>query len=667
MTSAHTQAAPEVLSMGDRSRLEDATRLHGEGRLAEAEALYVKLLHAPGAQVAVLCFVLGLVRSQQGVGDGAVAWYDKALAQGHASADLFANRAELLGQAGLRVEALAGYEQAIALRPGVAAMHQNRAMLLAELGRGEDTVAAYDKALAIDPANPRTHGNRGVALEKLGRNEDAVDAYVAALKLDPAYRHAHHNLGSVLLKLEQFEFAAESLERANRLDPTAPETWNLYGMALIETERYREGLSAFDRAVALRPAYAEAHNNRSVALRRCGQFPEAVEAAELAFALDSTLVEALSSRGLALCRLNRFEEAVFDFNAAGAARPPSAKFLLNRGVAREGLGDMAGAIEDFRAAQALDPVMPDPKINGALAHLRMGNYAEGWPLYEHRWEGRFGPPLPYAHDKLWLGEQDVAGKTVLLWGEQGFGDGLQFARFATDVAALGARVVLQVKAPLERLMTRLLGPEQVITTEDAPPEFDLFTPLMSLPMALRLPGPAAVRRGVYLSADPEDAIAWRARLGERRALRVGLAWAGNPGHENDHNRSATLDDLAPLTQVGLELISLQKLHTDADLDWLDAAGVPTFGDYLHDFADTAALIEACDAVVAVDTSVAHLAAAMGKPVFMLIPRLADWRWGDHGSDTPWYPRASLLRQQAHGDWSGPVAATVEALALMAKR
>ncbi len=666
MRSSLQFAEPQTFSAEDRGRLEAATRLHGAGRLVEAKALYTDLLTAPGAEVGVLCFVLGLLESQRGEPAAALDWYDEALVHSHVTVNLLANRIDLLRAAGRRVEALAACEQALALRPDASTLHLTHGLLLADLGRAALAVEAYDRALGLDPANPGAHNNRGVALEGLGRSEAAAQAYIAALTLEPAYRHAHHNLGSVLIKLRQFDLAASSLDRALQLDPTIPEAWSLLGVALVEMERYGEALLALDQATTLRPTYAEAHNNRSVALRRLNRFAEAAEAAERAFALDCTLVEALGSRGLALTRLNRFEEALLDFNIAMAARPRVGAFVLNRGVAREGLADVTGAIEDFEAAEALDPTLPDAKLNRALALLRRGDYARGWPLYEHRWTNRFGPFLPYGRDRLWLGGKDLAGRTVLLWGEQGFGDAIQFCRFATDLAALGARVVVEVRPPLVRLMRRLLGPERVIAMGETPPDFDLYCPMMSLPLALGLPGPAAARRGAYLSADPADAAAWRARLGDRRGLRVGLAWTGNPGHENDHNRSLPLVALRPLMRAGQDLVSLQKQHSPQDLALLAEAGARAHGDDLGDFADTAALIAACDAVVAVDTSVAHLAAAMGKPTLILLPRFADWRWGDTGCETPWYPRATLMRQATHSNWSGPVDQAFRMLSIMAQ-
>ena len=668
--SAPSQSSPS-LAAEDQARLEAATHLHGTGDLAGAEPLYRALLSAPGAKVGTLRFVLGLLREEMGDPAGALAEYDLAAAAGCAAAPLAPRRAELLRRAGRWVEALAAYDLAISQSPAQAELHHARGVTLAALGRTAEALGAYDAAIVLDRGNPKAHGNRGVALEALGQTGLAIEAYVAALRLDPLYRHAHHNLGSALLAMKEDSAAAESLERALNLDDRAPETWNLLGMARCGQDRHADALTCFDRALALRPAYAEAHNNRSIALRWERRFDEALASADRALALEPVMAEALNSRAVVLLRLSRPEEALLDLNAALALRPRSASAHLNRGSALEAMGDVEAAMADFEQAIRLEPDIPDGDFNLGLAYLRLGDYRQGFPRYERRWGRRTGPFLPYPEARLWRG-QPVAGRTILVTAEQGFGDVIQFSRFATDVAALGARTILQVQPQLKRLMQGLAGPYMVIGADESAPAFDLFCPVMSLPTALNLEL-SGVRRSRYLSAAPDDVDVWRKTLdetlGEGGRLRVGLTWAGNPGHENDHNRSMSLAALAPLFDRGFDLVSLQKEHALGETGPMEAAGISAFDARLHDFSDTAALIAACDAVVTVDTAVAHLAAAMGKPAFILLPKVSDWRWMNRRLDTPWYPSARLCRQSQAGDWSGPVATALdglEGLALQAR-
>lgn len=657
--SAKTTAAVTSLSAEDRFRLERATELHGSGDLDGAEALYRDLLEAPGAQVERLHFVLGMLCEQRGDKVRALEHYDRAAAAGFVSAQLAASRAELLRRAGRLTEALAAYDLALMFGPANADLLHARGVVLAALGRHEAALAAYDAAIQVQPDNPKAHGNRGVALEALGQTEAAIQAYMAALRLDPVYRHAHHNLGSALLKLEAYEAAIDSLERAIALDADVPEAWNMLGMAHCSLSHFEDAEACFDRAVALRPGYAEAHNNRSIALRWLRKFDAAVDSAAQAFALDPSLAAALNSRGSALLRLNRLDDALLDFNAAIALQPRFAGAILNRGSALEALGEVEAALDDFREALRLEPQIPDGEFNLGLACLRLGDYRQGFALYERRWDKRTGPFLIHPRERLWQ-DQPVADRTVLITGEQGFGDVIQFCRFAADVAALGARVVLQVQPPLRRLMRSLAGPVEVLGLDEPAPAFDLFCPVVSLPRALAL-DVADVSRGPYLFAAPGDAAGWQDILGGRDGLRIGLAWSGNPGHENDHNRSAPFAALTPLFDRGFDLVSVQKQHDWRDVGPMEAAGVRAFDGQLHDFSDTAGLIAACDVVIAVDTAVAHLAAAMGKPTFILLPRVGDWRWLGAGADNPWYPSATLFRQTEAGDWRAPVAAAVAAL------
>jgi tetratricopeptide (TPR) repeat protein len=657
--TASNTAAPQALSAEDRTRLERATELHAAGDLDGAEALYLSLLSARSAQVERLHFVLGMLYDKRGDKAAALDHYDRAMEAGFVSPMLAANRAELLRRAGRTVEALAAYDLAIALGQGGADLHHARGVVLAALGRSQEALAAYDTAIALQDDNPKAHGNRGVALEALGQTEAAVEAYMNALRLDPSYRHAHHNLGSALLKLEAHDEAVSSFERALKLDAGVPECWNLLGMALCGLSRYEEALACFERTIQLRPTFAEAFNNRSIAQRWLRRFDAAVGSATHAFALDPTLAPALNSRGSALLRLNRLDDALLDFNAAIALRPRFAGAILNRGTALEAMGEVEAALEDFREALLLEPNIPDGEFNLALAHLRLGDYRQGFKLYERRWDKRTGPFLPHPRELLWQ-DQAVDGLTVLITGEQGFGDMVQFCRFAGDVAALGARVVLQVQSPLKRLMQGMVGPIEVIGFDEPTPAFDLFCPTMSLPRALNLDRDE-VRRGPYLFAADRDMTGWQESLGERQGLRVGLAWTGNPYHENDHNRSAPLQALAPLFDRGFDLVSLQNQHHWKEAGCMEASGIRAFDTQLHDFSDTAGLIAACDAVVSVDTAVAHLAAAMGKPTFILLPKVSDWRWQDRLKDTVWYPSARLFRQAAPRDWTAPVAEASEAL------
>ena len=616
---------------GDRysKRLRLAVDLHGRAQLAEAEQIYRDLLQLDCAEHGPLHFVLGLLSTQGGKPEAALVEYDHAVARGYATAALFQGRGDL-----------------------------NRLQ-----GRLEDALRDYDLALALKPDDARILNTRGVALESLGRIDNALASYDAAIAADPDYAYAHHNRGSALLKADQFEGAAASFRRALTIRDETPESWNLLGVALAGLSSHAEALIAFERAVTLRPAYAEALNNRSAALRWTGRFDEALASATAAVALDPNLSSALINRGAALARLNDYTGALRDYEAALAQTPASAPAILSRGLAREALGDLEGALADFASASGLTPNKPDARICAGLTYIRRGDFQRGFALYQWRWRKPTGPFPPHPDSTLWTGEQRVEGRPVLLHAEQGYGDVIQFCRFAADVARRGARVSLQVQPALTRLVKSLAGPAEVIGLDEPAPSFDLQAPLMNLPSALGISLQDIPGASRYLSA-PQDALdVWTERLGERRRPRVGLAWNGAPWHENDHNRSAPLDAIAPLFETSADFVSLQKVHRPDDMERLGRIpSMRCFGESFTDFAEVAAVIEHCDLVVTVDTAVAHLAGALGKTVLILLPHFADWRWMEGGEGSPWYPSARLLRQTSFGDWSGPVAAAAAAIA-----
>ena len=294
-----------------------------------------------------------------------------------------------------------------------------------------------------------------------------------------------------------------------------------------------------------------------------------------------------------------------------------------------------------------------PHWNKALALLLAGDYAPGWALYEYRWKNDETKHhrRDFAHP-LWLGDTPLAGKTILLHAEQGLGDTIQFCRYAKHVAELGARVILQVQPSLLPLLGSVEGVAQLVGEGKALPEFDLHCPLLSLPHALRASVDCIPSHVSYLTADAVRVGQWQQRLGPRQRPRVGLAWSGAAGHDNDRNRSIALAELLRHLPAGVDYISLQKDLRPADAAVIAGSALRHFGDDLRDFADTAALCELMDVVISVDTSVAHLAGALGRPTWVLLPHAPDWRWLLGTDRSPWYPTARLYRQGADGAWAG---------------
>ena len=491
-----------------------------------------------------------------------------------------------------------------------------------------------------------------VVQSSLGQKDAALASYDRALEVRPDSAEALSNRGNILHQLDRFEEALASYDRALKVRPDSADALSNRGVSLKELKRFEEALASFDRALALRPDYVEALSNRGLALHELKRFEEALASFDRAVALRPGYAEALSNRGLTLHALDRFEEALASFDRALTLRPDYAQAFFNRGATLQELKRFEEALASYDRALMLQPDYVEAHWNEALLRLLTGDFARGWRQYEWRWKNQsLALPQRNVPQPLWLGTESAIDKTILLHSEQGFGDTIQFCRYVPLVAARGARVILEVETPLLELMTSLAGATQVLAKSDPLPAFDVHCPLLSLPLAF------ATRHGTipsltpYLSAPAQAVQDWRARLGPKTRLRIGLAWSGRPTHKNDQNRSIALRALMPLLDLDATFVSLQKDVRADDATVLQERGdLRHFGDALRNFADTAALISNLDLVISVDTSVAHLAGALAKPVWVLLPFVPDWRWLLDRDDSPWYPTARLFRQDDARTW-----------------
>jgi tetratricopeptide (TPR) repeat protein len=473
---------------------------------------------------------------------------------------------------------------------------------------------------------------------------------------------ALHLLGLLNLRRQRLSEALYFLSAAVQSDPTSADALSNLGLALHSVGKHEEAISCYRNGLELAPTHQDILYNLGNAFLELHRFAEAVSAYNEALAEKPDHVGALVNRGNALVRLNEPHQALASYDAALAAMPGHPQILTNRGHALRRLDRPAEALVNLTRAAMIAPDLPEAHFEKALAHLTLGDFDAGFRDYEWRWKtGAFAPHRRAFPVPLWLGEQPLAGKTILLHAEQGFGDTIQFVRYAPMLARQGARVICEVQAKLQPLLSQLEGIE-VIASGQPLPTFDLHCPLMSLPLALRTSLetiPAAVP---YLSAPLERQQIWRDRL-PQGGMRVGLVWSGSPAHQNDANRSIPLARLTPiLAGSPARFVSLQRELRDGDAELM--RDLPNFlhaGDDLADFADTAAVISLLDVVISVDTAVAHLAGALGKPVLILLPHAADFRWMRGRDDSPWYPSAKLLRQGAFGNWDSVIARLNDAL------
>ena len=545
--------------------------------------------------------------------------------------------------------------KAIEINSTVASAHSNLATALSNLKRFDEALTRYDTAIALKPDYTDAHYNRGATLKELKRFDESVISYDKAIALKPNYAEAYNNRGNALKDLNRLEEALASYDKAIALKPDQADTHNNRGVALQGLKRFDEALISYDTAIMLKPDYAEAYYNRGVTLKELKRLDEAVTSYDKAIALKPDYAAAYKNRGNALKDLNRFDEALTSYGELIALKPDDAEAYNNRGVALESCKRFDEAITSYDTAIALKPDYTEAYWNQGVCHLLMGRFEQGWRQYE--WRKKLDEPRGNRSfpKPVWLGKEDIADKTLFIHWEQGFGDTIQFCRYAKLVRARRASVAMSVQAPLYRLLKQMSPDIQIINQDEVPPAFDYHCPLMSLPLAFGTTLETIPFEQRYIFADEQLREAWRTRLPPRTKPRVGIVWSGNTTHKNDHNRSIYLATLKPLLSVDTHWISLQKEIRDSDSALLrDSQQIIFLGAELKDFADTAAVIELMDLVITIDTSIAHLAGAMGNPVWIFFPYNPDWRWLLDRNDSPWYPSARLFRQQQIGNWAGVI-------------
>lgn len=528
-------------------------------------------------------------------------------------------------QRGALGEAISGYREVLAANPDHVDALGNLAVAQQALGRPEEAVETLRRAIALRPDLAELHVNLGAALKALGRLDEARDVLEHAIRLRPDFAQAHITLGNVERAAGDAQAALVAYERAVKIAPGSAAALSNQGLALKDLGRRDEAITRFRAALTANPGAAELHYNFGNTLRETGALDEAAEALARAVALD----------------------------------PRHKQALTNLGVTLRDLGRIDDALDAFDRAIALDADYADAHWNRALACLLAGDFERGWPAYEWRWRATGMQPRPFEQP-LWDGAP-LDGRTILLHAEQGLGDTIHFIRYAPMVAARGGRVIVECQAPLVRLVETCAGIQRVMARGESLPTFDVHAPLMSLPglFGTRLDTiPAAVP---YL-APPQDGKRELATAIDAASLRrkLGIVWAGNPDHNNDRNRSiapALFADLAKRPDVAL--FGLQK---GVEPDAIQALpGVPNLAPWLADFADTAFAVSRLDLVITVDTAMAHLAGALNRPVWLLLPFAPEWRWLLGREDSPWYPSMRIFRQARPGDWRGVMDRVSEAL------
>jgi tetratricopeptide (TPR) repeat protein len=528
-------------------------------------------------------------------------------------------------------------------------------MALHQQGKLADAERIYREVLQQQPNHFGALHQLGVIALQTRHTEWAVELIGKAIALKPNHAEAYYNCGVALSDLKRPEDALASYDQAIALKPNFAEAHNNRGNVLQDLKRPADALASYDKAIALKPDYAIAHNNRGNALLGLRHPEDALASYGKAIALTPDYTDAYNNRGKALLDLRRPEEALASCDKAIAQRPDFAEAYYNRGVALDALKRPEDAVASYDQAIALKPDHAEAHWNQSLCFLLLGRFEQGWRRYE--WRKRRDKPIAARSfpQPLWLGEEDIAGKTLFIWWEQGFGDTIQFSRYAKLAEARGAKVIMSVQQALRGLLKQISPTIPIINPDEVPTDFDYHCPLLSLPLAFGTTLATIPAQRQYLKGDEELRLAWSARLPPKTKPRIGVVWSGTTTHKNDQNRSMELEQILPILSSDADWICLQKEVRERDVAGLRQLGrIAFFGDDLRDFSDTAALLDLMDLVITVDTSVAHLAGAMGKPVWVLLPYNPDWRWLLDRADSPWYPSARLFRQQQFGNWAGVI-------------
>ncbi len=560
--------------------------------------------------------------------------------------------------AGRAAEAESAYRAVLAAHPGHPDALHLLGVLALQHGRPAIAVQCIGEAIRQNPGNPAGFSNLAGALRQLGRLEEARASARVALALDPGFYDGLDTLAEILSDRGEHGAVADTLGRLLVLNPWQTEPRLQRAHALLLAGRNEDAVETLMTLLGMTPLSVAGYTNLGVALRRLGRVEEAMAAYRSALGFAAGQPGTLNNLGITFQDLGRYEEAAACFRLSIAGQPDGSHAHLNLGLVARDEMRVDQSITLARRAATLEPALAE--AHTALAHglLIKGEFSEGFAEYE--WRSRmadFSSPRRDFASPVWDGSP-LAGRTLLVHDEQGVGDTIMFARYAALLQTQGARVFLDCNGQLVRLLSSMPGIAGVVPRYDPAPPHDFHVALASLPYLLRatlytIPAPLA-----YLRAEPARVESWRARLGPRRGLRIGLVWAGNPEFKGDRLRSPGLAAFRPLLDLpGVSVYGLQKGTGRGDLERCGPlpASFVDLGGEIGDFADTAAIMETMDLVVSSCTGPAHLAGALGRPVWTVLPFAPDWRWLEHGVCTPWYPTMRLFRQERRGDWTAVVA------------
>jgi tetratricopeptide (TPR) repeat protein len=636
--------------------LHEAVAHHQQGRLAEALVIYQRILQYAPQHFNAL-HLLGVLALQQNQYQRAFDLIQNAIAVHPQSREAKRNLALAQKQLGQIKSAIDNLSELLIQDPNDLIARQQRRDLFWETQQFELALKDDEALLQQQAHNPAFLFNHGNLLKKLKHHQQAIQAFRHAIQIKEDLIDARFNLANTLVEMGQLEPALAEYELITQRQPSHAQSYFAKAGVLHDLERLEEALASYDQAIALDDNYADARLNRANLLEDMQRYDEAIESLQHAISTNPQYLQAHSNLGNLYKQIGEMQKALDCYDRALSINPSYGEAHYNIALTMAEQKQFDQALARYDQAIQYAPFFAEAQWNKALLLLLMGDYAKAWSLYEWRWQKeKFTSTKRDFYQPLWLGQQDISRSTILLHAEQGLGDTLQFCRYCDLVAARAGKVILEVQSSLVNLMRTLKGDFTIVAQGDALPEFDYHCPLMSLPLAFNTELNSIPHRDAYLFADAKKSAQWAKHLGKKTRPRIGLVWSGNPKHQSDHERSIPLHTLLQYLPQGLEYVSLHKEIRDSDQAALQQASagqlkIRLFAKEIKDFSDTAALCAHMDIVISVDTSVAHLAAAMGKTTWILIANSPDWRWLLERDDSPWYQSVRLFRQGIDNQWS----------------
>ncbi|MGN6367493.1 MAG: tetratricopeptide repeat protein [Phycisphaerae bacterium] len=644
-----------LTSQQDELDFHQAMRLHQQGNFAQAEPLYRQIL-ARSPQHAEALHMLGLLAYQVGHPAPAVDLIEKSLAIAPSNEIACSNLAEIRRCLGQLDAAVALCRRALTLNPNLPSAHANLAAIYRQMGRLPDALAAAQHVIRLSPTMSSGYSSAGAALIDLNRSPEALPLLQRAAQLDPNNAAIWSNLGLCYARLSDYANAIPAHRRAAALEPKNEIILMNLAVALAESGDFSEAVLYFQKLAAIHPDSPEILQNLAAAHCDLHNHAEALQYAHRALEKDPQRVETLITFANIHTALGQFDESLRRLHQALAIRPTS-KVYQAMATALVGSGRLEDALDANAKAIQLDPADPLPTFDRSIILLYLGRFEEAWPLYESRFNHpRLKPFIEQFAKPRWHGEP-IPGKALLIQCEQGLGDTVYFSRYVRLLAQQNIRTLLRVQPSLVEVIRTIPGVGEVLPDTAPPPEFDFHIPLMSLPGIFKTTLATIPNSVPYIAADPQKKSRWQSEFARHNGnLKIGIAWEGGPFQPENRLRSASLAAFAPLADLPITVFSLQKGPAAAQakspppgMDFHDLAT------HIHDFTDTAAIIDALDLVISIDTCIVHIAGALAKPVWTLLAYFRGHMWMTHRPDSPWYPTMRLFRQPSFDNWPAVIA------------